>query len=131
MWNKVGIKTEIKSLERLGWIDAMRKDTFQAGMFIVNNYPETFNQFHLLTGAGANWQNSSIPQADKLLLEHLRTVDQAKRHDLMKEALKLVYESAEIACVYALPQAVATHKKVKGFRSLWRCPFAGEIWLAS
>jgi ABC-type transport system substrate-binding protein len=131
MWNKVGIKTELKSLERVAWIASMRKDTFQAAFFLTSPYPEGFIQVYLLSGAGANWPNISNPNVDKLLLEHSRTVDQSKRHELLKEALKIVYESAELTCVYAVPLAVATHKKVRGIRSLWKVVHAGEIWMSS
>jgi ABC-type transport system substrate-binding protein len=127
MWNKVGIKTELKSLERVAWIASMRKDTFQAAFFLTSPYPEGFIQVYLLSGAGANWPNISNPNVDKLLLEHSRTVDQSKRHELLKKALKIVYESAELTCVYAVPLAVATHKKVRGIRSLWKVVHAGEI----
>jgi len=45
MWDKVGIKTELKSMERLGWIEAMRKDNFHAGFW----------------NAAPTWARSSAP----------------------------------------------------------------------
>ena len=38
MWDRVGIKTELKAIERLQWIDTMRKDTYEAGFWNAATY---------------------------------------------------------------------------------------------
>jgi peptide/nickel transport system substrate-binding protein len=83
----------------------------------------------LLSGAKGNWGQYKNPNVDKMLEEHVRTMDLAKRHEIMKEVLKTVYESAELTSAYAITQAVGTHKKVEGIRTHWRYNVAGEVWL--
>ena len=129
MWDKVGIRTELKSLERLGWIESMRKDTFQAGFWSAAPYMGAFIRPKLLSGAPGNWGQFKNPEVDNLLNEHVQALDRKKRHEIMKNILKIVYESAELTSVYAIPQAVGTRKKVKGMRSYWRHLAAGEIWM--
>jgi peptide/nickel transport system substrate-binding protein len=129
MWDKVGIRTQLKSLERLGWIESMRKDTFQAGFWSAASYMGAFIRPKLLSGAKGNWGQYKNPEVDKLLNEHVQTMDRAKRHEIMKNVLKIVYDSAELTSVYAITQAVGTHKKVKGLRTYWRYLAAGEVWM--
>jgi hypothetical protein len=66
---------------------------------------------------------------DKLLEEHLQSLEQAKQHELMKEILKIVYETAELTSAFAVTQAVGTYKKVKGIRTYWRHIAASEVWI--
>jgi peptide/nickel transport system substrate-binding protein len=129
MWDKAGIKTELKSIERLGWIEAMRKDNFHAGFWNAAPYMGAFIRPKLMTGAPGNWSNFKNPKVDQMLEEHLQTLEPAKQHELMKEILKIVYETAELTCAFAVTQAVGTHKKVKGIRTYWRHIAAGEVWL--
>lgn len=56
-----------------------------------------------------------------MIEEHVRTMELAKRHDIMKRVLKTVYESAELTSAYAITQAVGTHKKVKRISTHCRC----------
>jgi ABC-type transport system substrate-binding protein len=84
-----------------------------------------------MTGAPGNWSNFKNPKVDQMLEEHLQTLEPAKQHELMKEILKTVYETAELTCAFAVTQAVGTHKKVKGIRTYWRHIAAGEVWLDS
>ena len=131
MWDKVGIKTELKSMERLGWIEAMRKDNFHAGFWNAAPYMGAFIRPKLMTGAPGNWSNFRNPQVDKMLEEHLQTLEGTKQHELMRDILKIVYETAELTSAFAVTQAVGTHKKVKGIRTYWRHIAAGEVWMDS
>ena len=129
MWDKVGIKTEIKSMERLGWIEAMHKDNFHAGFWNGATYMGAFIRPKLMTGAPGNWSNFKNAQVDKMLEEHLQTLERNKQHELMKQILKIVYETAELTSAFAITQAAGTHKKVKGIRTNWRYIVAGEVWM--
>jgi len=129
MWDRAGIKTEMKSLERLGWIESMKKDTFHAGFWSAANYIGGFIRDKLVSGSPGNWANFKNPKVDKMLDEHVGTLDPKKRHEIMKDILKIVYESAELTSVFASTHSVATHKKVKGLRTFWRHEVAAEVWL--
>ncbi|MEM2914570.1 MAG: ABC transporter substrate-binding protein [Candidatus Bathyarchaeia archaeon] len=130
MWEAVGIKVELKTMERLEWINNMKKDNFEIGFWQGSTTPGGFIRIRLATKSPGNWSNISNPEVDRLLEEHARTFDESKRHELMKEALKIVYDQALLTCATALTHAVATHKKVKGIRAYWRTLVASEIWMA-
>jgi peptide/nickel transport system substrate-binding protein len=129
MWDAVGIKTELKSLERLGWIEAMNKDKFQAGFWSSASYIEVFVRSKFHSESKENWSNFQNPKVDKLLDEHVKTMDEKKRAEITKEIFKIISESAEITCAFATTHAVGTHKKVKGIRTYWRYEAAPEVWL--
>jgi peptide/nickel transport system substrate-binding protein len=130
MWDAVGIKTELKATERLEWIQNLRKDNFEIGFWQASAYLGGFIREKLTTGSSANWANISVPQVDQILDEHSKTISEAKRHELMKSALKIIYDQALLTSATALTQAVATHKKVKGLRSYFRTLVANEVWMA-
>jgi len=130
MWDAVGIKTELKATERLEWIQNMKKDDFEIGFWQASTYIGGFVREKLATKAPGNWSNISVPQVDRILDEHNETSSEAKRHELMKGALKIVYDQALITSATALTQAVGTHKRVKGLRSNWRTLVGSEVWLA-
>ena len=84
----------------------------------------------MATKSPANWANISVPQVDRILVEHNEASSEAKRHELMKDALKIIYDQALLTSVMALTQAVGTHKRVKGLRSNFRTLVGSEVWLA-
>jgi peptide/nickel transport system substrate-binding protein len=129
MWESVGIQVELKTMERLEWIKNMRKDNFEIGFWQASTFPGSFNRVALMTKFPSNWANISNPQVDRLIDEHSKTLEEAKQYELMKEALKIVYDQALLTCATALTHAVGTHKRVKGIRCHWRTLAAGEVWL--
>ncbi len=130
MWDAVGIKTELRAIERLEWIQKMTKDDFEIGFWQASTYIGGFIREKLLSKSPPNWSNISIPEVDRLLDEHNQTYSEAKRHELMKAALKIVYDQALVTSATALTQAVATHKRVRGLRSNFRTLVGSEVWLA-
>ena len=83
-----------------------------------------------MSGAKGNWGQFKNPEVDSLLDKHLREPDEAKRAQILSQALKIVYESAELTSAYAITQAVGSKKNVHGYRSPWRTIAAGELWLS-
>jgi peptide/nickel transport system substrate-binding protein len=130
MWEAVGIKTELKMTERLEWINSMKKDEFEIGFWQGSTNIGSFNRFRLGSNQPGNWSNVSDPQIDKILDEHNETASEAKRGELMSQALKIVYDHAILTSAMALTHAVGTHKRVKGLRSTWRGLVPAEVWLA-
>jgi ABC-type transport system substrate-binding protein len=132
MWEAVGIRVELRSMERLEWINHMRKesDDFDAAFWMASVMPGSFCRAVLMTKFPSNWSKISHPEVDRLIAEHGITVDAAKQHELLKEAFKIVYDQALLTCAIATTQSVGTHKRVKGIRTYWRTLVAKEIWLA-
>ncbi len=129
MWDSVGIRTELKAIERLQWIETMRQDTYEAGFWNAATYPGGFIRPKLMSGAKGNWGQFKNAEVDALLDKHAKTLEREKRHELMAKALKIVYTSAELTSVYAITQAVGCNKTVHGLRSPWRYLVAGEVWM--
>ena len=130
MWEAVGIRTELKATERLEWINNMKKDNFETGFWQGSTFPGGFVRDRIYTKSPPNWSNLSNPDVDRLLDEDAKTLDPAKRHELMKEAFKIVFDQALLTSATALTQAVGTHKRVKGIRTYWRTLAAAEVWMA-
>jgi peptide/nickel transport system substrate-binding protein len=130
MWEAVGIKTELKTMERLEWINNMKKDNYEIGFWQAATFPGGFVRDRLTTKSPGNWSNVSHPQVDQLVDRASETFDEAQRHQLMKEAFKIVYDQALLTCATSLTHAVGTHKKVRGIRCYWRTLVASEIWMA-
>ena len=129
MWDKVGIQTELKSQERLQWIETMRKDTFEAAFWRASASLGGFFRGYFLSGARSNWNNMNHPEIDKLLNQMVSTVDRAKRHEITKEALRLVYETAEVGSAYASTYTAGKKKTVKGLRASYQNAMPHEVWL--
>jgi ABC-type transport system substrate-binding protein len=129
MWEAVGIKTELKNMERLEWINNMKKDNFDIGFWQAATFPGGFVRDRITTKSPANWTSISHPRVDQLVEEHAQTLNPLRQHELMKEAFKIIYDQALLTSATALTHAVATHKRVKGIRCYWQTLVAGEIWL--
>jgi len=130
MWDAVGVRTELRAIERLEWLSAMKKDNYEACMWQGSVFPGGFVRDRLFTGAPSNWTNISLPALDKALIEDSQTLSTAKRHEIMKNAFKMLYEEALITNGTATTYAVGSNKKVRGVRSYWRVLVANEIWMA-
>ncbi len=129
MWDRAGIQTELKSQERLQWIETMRKDTFDAAFWAASASLGGFFRGYFLSGAPSNWNNFNHPEIDKLLNQMVSTVDRTKRHDIAKEALRMVYETAEVGSAYAVSYTAGQRKGVNGLRAAYQSPMPHEVWL--
>jgi peptide/nickel transport system substrate-binding protein len=128
-WDAVGINTELNAVERVQWIEGMRKENFDASTWGSSTSMGGFLEGYLMSKAPANWSKMSIPKVDELLEKLPASIDRAKRHEIVKEALKTVFEAAEMTCAYAYYAAVGTRKYVKGMRIAYRHVMPHEVWL--
>ena len=129
-WDAVGLKTELKAIERLPWIETMRKtDKYDAAFWKGNISMGAFMLNYFTTGASGNWVKYSNSEVDKLLKEATQAYDIEKRAKLNNQALKIIYGSAAFTSCYALSSAVAQQKYVKGLRQSYQNIMPHEIWL--
>ena len=130
MWDQAGLKTELRGLERNAWIENQHKDNYEASMLSAATYMGGFNQPKLQCGSPGNWGNYCNSKVDEMLQEHKSTFDRGKRHDLMSEILRIVYEDAEMSTCYAVSGSVGTKKDVKNIQTHWRDNLVAEgVWL--
>ena len=92
--------------ERLEWINSMKKDEYEIGFWQGSTNIGSFNRFRLGSNQPGNWSNVSDPQIDKILDEHTEAASEAKRGELMAQALKIVYDQALLTSAMALTHAV-------------------------
>lgn len=129
MWDAVGIRTTLGGRERLGWIDSMREDVYEAAMWSAPTRPGTAIDQYIITGSGSNWGNYSNIEVDRLFREYGQISDREKSHEIMREALKMVWEDKELASAYTIAYSAAAIKEVIGLRTFWDALDLNEVWL--
>ncbi|MCL4534045.1 MAG: ABC transporter substrate-binding protein [Bacteroidetes bacterium] len=130
MWDQVGIRTRIDSLERLAWIDKLRNYNFDVGFWggIVGADPDQ-NTRNLATGATGNWSGWSDPRMDKCLEDGRSTYDPKQRDEIYKRCQRLIYDEAYVSGLYLWHWGVAYNKAVKNVKSQWTDLDLREAWL--
>lgn len=118
MWDTVGIRTTLDSLERLAWIDKMKAARFDAGFWRYSTIAvdPDFMTRALATGGPANWSLYSNPQMDKCMEEGRSTYDEKQRHEIYKRCQRILYEDAGLASGFSVPENKVFRKQVKGLK---------------
>ena len=117
MWDEVGLKTTVNSLERLAWIDNQRTDVFEAafwggpgGLLDPDQTTRVIDP-----ESASNWGNMNIPEVvDCYDLGRVET-DSAKRHEIYKDCQRILYEEVPLVVSYFKPSTFAHRKEVKGY----------------
>jgi peptide/nickel transport system substrate-binding protein len=129
-WSAVGIKVELKPVERLAFIDVMRNtDKYDSAFWKGNTSMGGFFTQYFTTGAPGNWVKYSNSKVDALLEEAAKTFDRSERAEINKKALKIIYSDAAFTSAYAAGSSVAKYKYVKGLRHSYQNIMPHEIWL--
>ncbi len=132
MWEKVGIKVKLATVERLVWIDEVRAGKFQAD-FARDGFETVVDpdalQRRIKTGAAGSWGNFSDPGIDKLLDEGAATMDEKKRHEIYRNVLRLLQEGAYTGTGFYTPGLVAYRKELQGLKYNFQVPVVKDAWL--
>lgn len=130
MWDKVGIRTTLESMERLAWIDKIRSGNFDIGFWRQGPSPDPdLASRGLITGAGANWPGASIPELDQAMAEGRIETDPAKRHEIYKRAQRVMYDNAYWGVGYFMPENKVYRKNVHGVSVTFQNLDTREVWL--
>ncbi|MCL5026237.1 MAG: ABC transporter substrate-binding protein [Chloroflexi bacterium] len=130
MWNKVGIRTTIDSMDRLVWNTKMRGQDYDAGLYRGNTYPDAdLAKRALLSDAGSNFSGAKIPELDKCMAEGDAEYDRAKRSEIYKRCQKIIYENAYLAVGYSVPMNYVYRKDLKGVAYSWTTVDLRSAWL--
>ena len=115
MWDTVGIRTSIRALERLAWIEAMRADDYQASMHGQTFDPQIDALWSrsIVTGAPGNWGNYSNPLIDDLVQRAQGTIDPTERFEIYAEAGRILYEDHAFVPLYNLQQPFVIRSNVE------------------
>lgn len=132
MWDEVGIKTTLESMERLAWIDKITSGKFDASFWRQPAQPDSeLSSRGLVTGASSNWPGASIPSLDKAMTDARVETDPRKRQELYKQAQQAMYESAFWGSGYFMPGNKVYRKEVKGLKVNFDKINLREAWLDS
>ncbi|MCL4533949.1 MAG: ABC transporter substrate-binding protein [Bacteroidetes bacterium] len=130
MWNAVGIRTKLWSAETLAFKARNKAGEFQAANWYMSSSPDIayYNRMYLSDGS-ANWSNFHDVEVDKCIREGASLIDFDTRDKVYKRCIKLVYETAALQGLYALPYNFVYRKEVKGVREQLIDLDLREVWL--
>jgi peptide/nickel transport system substrate-binding protein len=133
MWTNVGIRTKLVSMERVSWIDTVRAKNFQAcfwrgnpGGAVVD--PDT-QKARFICGGEANWSQFCDPEIDRLMNEGERTLDAKRRHEIYRQALRLIQDRAYVGNGILIPLVSAYRRVVQGLGFEFLAADARAAWL--
>jgi peptide/nickel transport system substrate-binding protein len=130
MWDKVGIRTTLSAMERLAWLDKMKTCNYETNFARMSSSPDPDGHSRLIvTGGGANYICGSWPEVDKCMEEGRTTYEPAKRHEIYKRCITIMYENAHATTGYTRPDNFIYPKYVMGIRPQWQFPDLKEAWL--
>ncbi|MCL4370242.1 MAG: ABC transporter substrate-binding protein [Chloroflexi bacterium] len=132
MWTKVGIKTTLKAMERLSWINSVRDMNFQSCFW--RNAPGQADPSMLTSNIGSkgpnNWSAIKDPEIDGLLAKADQTLDATQRADVYRQVLKRLQDQAYLGEGYLLPMNYVISKKLHGLTAEFGIPDFTGAWLS-
>jgi peptide/nickel transport system substrate-binding protein len=132
MWTKVGIKTTLRAMERLTWINAVKGMNYQA-MFSRNtpNHADPVQIASSVMSDGPyNWAGFKDPQIDKLMRDADEVLDPKARAGAYRKVLARLQEQAYLGTGYSLPFNYVVSAKLEGLAVEFGIPDFSEVWLS-
>ncbi len=132
MWTKLGIKTTLRAMERLTWINAVRGMNYQA-MFSRNtpNHADPVQIASSVMSDGPyNWAGFKDPQIDKLMKDADEVLDSKGRSGAYRKVLARLQEQAYLGTGYSLPFNYVVSAKMEGLAVEFGIPDFSEVWLS-
>ncbi len=133
MWTKVGIKTTLKAMERLSWINSVHDMNFQSCFW--RNAPGQADPSMLTSNIGSNgpnnWSAIKDPEIDSLLAKADQTLDATQRADVYRQVLKRLQDQAYLGEGYLLPMNYVITKKLHGLTAEFGIPDFTGAWLSN
>jgi peptide/nickel transport system substrate-binding protein len=116
MWDVVGLKTQIDVTERAAMVAKWQTGGHEVG---ISTRPSSVmdpddDSYRLVTGGVFNFAMWENPDMDKCMQEGRDTFEQAKRVEIYKRCLTILFEQAPYGQTYALPINIVVNKQLKG-----------------
>ncbi len=113
MWDAVGIRTTLESMERVAWIEKINTGKYDACFWRQGPNPDPdLASRGIVSGAGANWAQAKIPEIDKLMQDGRLEQDDKKRHEIYKQVQQVMYDTAYWTVGYFMPENKVYRKNV-------------------
>ena len=130
MWDAVGIRTKLETLERLAWIDKVKALNYEVCFWGAGPAADSdINRTYLTTGAPSNWSGYSNKKVDQLFDEAGSTYDAQTRGRAYREIQQLIFNDALLTTGYFLPWNFVYQKYVKGLITAFSAVDLKEVWL--
>ncbi|MCL4535929.1 MAG: ABC transporter substrate-binding protein [Bacteroidetes bacterium] len=131
MWDKAGIRTTLSGMERLAWVDKTRKAcNFDANFGRMSGTPDPDGHSRLIiTNGSANYGCTNLPDLDQCMSDGRTTYDPAKRQEIYKRCITILYENAYQTTGYTRPANFVHPAYLKGARPQWAIADLKEVWL--
>jgi peptide/nickel transport system substrate-binding protein len=131
MWDAIGIRTQIDSMERAAGLAQ-----YQSGNFIIGHYgttmysdPDIFAPKSMTCKATGNWTGYCNQAFDACITQGATILDPAQRHTIYKRCITLWMEDGVINAGYREPLYIVTRKEVKDLTVHWWHTEALRAWL--
>jgi peptide/nickel transport system substrate-binding protein len=132
MWSKVGIKTTLRTQERLTWITLVKSMNFQA-MF-SRNTPQQADpvqlQSNIMGGAPYNWSGFRDAVVDTLMRQADQTLEPKTRAGLYRRVLLRMQEQAYLGDGYTVPFNYVIDRRLNGLVAQYGIPDFTQVWLS-
>ncbi|MGZ4031852.1 MAG: ABC transporter substrate-binding protein [Tumebacillaceae bacterium] len=117
MLKPAGINVTLEKLEFGTLIDKSSKGEFQATQLGWSGRPDPDQNIYdfAVTGGSNNYSKYSNPQVDKLLADARAEGDEAKRHALYDQAMKILQDDTDYVYLYHQNNVFGISKSLQGF----------------
>jgi peptide/nickel transport system substrate-binding protein len=117
MWDTVGIKTTLEVLERTAAVAKFQTGGYEIGLSqrtssVVD--PDD-DAYRVTTGGVFNFPQWSSKAMDDCMKEGASLLDEAKRAEVYKRCIKIIYDEAAYGQSWMMPRNVVASKKLKGW----------------
>ena len=132
MWTSLGIKTTLRTLERLTWITDVRSMNFQACFW--RNTPPEADPAQIVSAVSPNspdnWSGFKDEQIAGLMQQADATMDLKARAVVYRQALTRLQEQAYLGTGYNLPFNYVLDARVRGLGAYFSIPNFKAAWVA-
>lgn len=130
MWDAVGLRTTIDSMERLAYFSQAAAHRLQVITFRAHLHPDPdMMSSQLVTDGAANWFNWSNPNMDSCMAEGRTTLDENKRAEIYKRCQQILFDEAVYGPLFDWKRNDVTSARVQGWQNNWEWPRFKQLWL--
>jgi ABC-type transport system substrate-binding protein len=130
MWDAVGFRTTIDSMERLAWQERSMGQKLQTTTFRYHYAPDAdLLSNSVTTGGSGNFVSWSDPEMDKCMEEGRGMMDVKARQAVYERCQKILFDTAIYAPIWKWTRNDVVANYVKGWEPNYEGPRYKKLWL--